>query len=179
MDNKKEIERNNLHSTIWKIAEELRGAIDGWDFKQYVLGILFYRYISENFTKYINDGERESGDPNFNFETLNDNVVNEENRTDLIKEKGFYIKPSFLFTSVVKNAENDENLNETLETIFKSIEESSIGYDSEKNLKGLFNDIDVNNNRLGSTTQERNKRLARILIRIKHKIFEFYFEKNC
>lgn len=166
MDNKKEIERNNLHATIWKIADELRGTIDGWDFKQYVLGILFYRYISENLTKYIDDYEHEAGNNNFSFQTCNDNEVDKELEDQLINEKGFYIKPSFLFANVVKNAEKNENLNVTLETIFSSIEQSCIGHDSEKNLKGLFNDIDVNNSRLGSTTQERNKRLARILIRI-------------
>ena len=113
-DNRKEQERDELHRTIWGIANDLRGSVDGWDFKQYVLGMLFYRYISENFANYINDGEREAGDADFDYAQLSDSDA-EQARDDLIKTKGFFILPSQLFCSVRSRAPLDENLNETLE----------------------------------------------------------------
>lgn len=120
-DNRKEQERAELHRTIWNIANDLRGSVDGWDFKQYVLGMLFYRYISENIAAYINAGEHEAGDTTFDYAHLSDEMA-EEARTDLVETKGFFILPSALFENVRANAPDDENLNETLENVFKSIE---------------------------------------------------------
>lgn len=161
-DNRKEQERDELHRTIWGIANDLRGSVDGWDFKQYVLGMLFYRYISENFANYINDGEREAGDVNFDYAQLSDSDA-EQARDDLIKTKGFFILPSQLFCSVRSRAPLDENLNETLEAVFQAIEDSAKGSDSEANFSGLFDDIDVNSNKLGGTVAERNKRLVKLM----------------
>ena len=161
-DNRKEQERDELHRTIWGIANDLRGSVDGWDFKQYVLGMLFYRYISENFANYINDGEREAGDATFDYAQLSDSDA-EQARDDLIKTKGFFILPSQLFCSVRSRAPLDENLNETLEAVFQAIEDSAKGSDSEANFSGLFDDIDVNSNKLGGTVAERNKRLVKLM----------------
>ena len=161
-DNRKEQERDELHRTIWGIANDLRGSVDGWDFKQYVLGMLFYRYISENFANYINDGEREAGDADFDYAQLSDSDA-EQARDDLIKTKGFFILPSQLFCSVRSRAPLDENLNETLEAVFQAIEDSAKGSDSEANFSGLFDDIDVNSNKLGGTVAERNKRLVKLM----------------
>lgn len=161
-NNKKEQERAELHRTIWNIANDLRGSVDGWDFKQYVLGILFYRYISENITTYINKGEWESGKTEFDYAKIPDNEADAA-REDLVKTKGFFILPSELFVNVCARAKNDENLNETLENVFKNIEASAQGTASEDNFKGLFDDIDVNSNKLGRTVTERNEKLTKIL----------------
>jgi len=162
MDNKKEQERAELHRTIWGIANALRGSVDGWDFKQYVLGILFYRYISENLTNYINRGEFEAGNIDFDYSLLNDEdaIVAKE---DLIRTKGFFILPSELFVNVRKRADKDENLNVTLHTIFNNIENSASGTESESDLKGLFDDIDVNSNKLGGTVAKRNENLVNLI----------------
>ena len=161
-DNKRDIERAELHRTIWNIANDLRGSVDGWDFKQYVLGMLFYRYVSENLTNYINKGEWEAGNTDFDYAELSDEEAIEI-KDDMVQTKGFFILPSELFQNVRKNAAKDKNLNETLERIFKNIEASTIGAKSEKNFKGLFDDIDVNSNKLGNTVEERNKKLVKIL----------------
>lgn len=161
-DNKRDIERAELHRTIWNIANDLRGSVDGWDFKQYVLGMLFYRYISENLTNYINKGEWEAGNTDFDYAELSDEEAIEI-KDDMVQTKGFFILPSELFQNVRKNAAKDKNLNETLERTFKNIEASTIGAKSEKNFKGLFDDIDVNSNKLGNTVEERNKKLVKIL----------------
>ena len=161
-DNRKEQERAELHRTIWGIANDLRGSVDGWDFKSYVLGILFYRYISENITAYINAGEHEAGDTSFNYAKLSDAQA-EEARADLVATKGFFILPSHLFENVRARAASDENLNETLETVFKNIESSAQGTRSEDDFKGLFDDIDVNSNKLGGTVAKRNERLVKLL----------------
>ena len=162
IDNRKEQERAELHRTIWSIANDLRGSVDGWDFKQYVLGMLFYRYISENLTSYINEGEHATGDTTFNYAALAD-IAAEQARDDLVKTKGFFILPSELFENVLKKAASDENLNETLEGVFKSIESSAQGTESEANFKGLFDDIDVNSNKLGGTVARRNERLVKLM----------------
>ena len=159
---KREQERQQLHSTIWGIANKLRGSIDGWDFKQYVLGIIFYRYISENLTNYINEDEHKSGNLNFDYKKTDDNNALKI-KNEIIKSKGFFILPSELFQNIQNNAANDENLNITLENIFKNIEDSSNGTKSEKNFKGLFEDIDVNNRKLGPSVKERNKKLFTLL----------------
>lgn len=159
---KREQEREEIHRSIWAVADELRGAVDGWDFKNYVLGAMFYRYISENFTTYINEGEFEAGNKNFDYANLSDEVA-EKARGDLVNEKGFFILPSELFANVQKKASKDENLNETLEKIFRHIEESSAGSEFENSFKGLFDDFDVNSNKLGSSVGKRNERLAKIL----------------
>lgn len=161
-DNRKEQERAELHRTIWNIANDLRGSVDGWDFKQYVLGMLFYRYISENLTNYINQGEIEAGNTEFDYAKLSDEEA-EQAREDMVKTKGFFILPSELFENVRKRASKDENLNETLESIFKNIEATAQGTDSEKNFKGLFDDIDVNSNKLGGTVAQRNDRLVKLM----------------
>ena len=162
MNNKKEQERAELHKAIWSIADDLRGSVDGWDFKQYILGIMFYRYISENITNYINDGERKAGETNFDYAKLSDSEA-ETAREELVKTKGFFILPSELFENVCKKARNDENLNETLEKIFNNIENSAKGSESEDDFAGLFDDIDVNSNKLGPTVPKRNERLVKIL----------------
>ena len=158
----KEQEREELHKAIWNIANDLRGSVDGWDFKQYVLGFMFYRYISENITDYINAGEFEAGNATFNYANISDEQA-EQVRDDMVKTKGFFILPSQLFVNVRKNAKNDADLNETLEKIFKSIESSAQGTDSEENFKGLFDDVDVNSNKLGATVARRNEKLVKLL----------------
>nr|WP_305878025.1 type I restriction-modification system subunit M [Helicobacter pylori] len=155
------LECNELHNTIWKVANELRGSVDGWDFKQYVLGILFYRYISENMTHYINKQEREHN-PDFDYANLSDEEAKSA-REVIINEKGFFIPPSALFCNTLKNAPSNEDLNVTLQNIFTEIEKSSLGTPSEENVKGLFADLDVNNNKLGSSHQNRVEKLTKIL----------------
>jgi len=161
-DNRKEQERTELHRTIWSIANDLRGSVDGWDFKQYVLGMLFYRYISENLAKYINQGEWEVGDSAFDYAKLSDEKA-EQAREELVSTKGFFILPSELFVNVHRRAASDDNLNETLENIFKHIEASAKGFGSEGDFKGLFDDIDVNSNKLGGTVAKRNERLVKLI----------------
>ena len=155
-------ERDELHKAIWSIADELRGSVDGWDFKQYVLGTMFYRYISENLTNYINKGEHEAGNIDFDYATMPDADA-ETARDDLVDEKGFFILPSELFCNVRASASQDENLNETLETVFKNIEASAQGHVSEGDFKGLFDDYDVNSNKLGATVAKRNEKLLKLL----------------
>ena len=162
VDTKKEQERDELHRAIWAIADELRGSVDGWDFKSYVLGTMFYRYISENIANYINAGEIEAGDTDFDYSKISDEDA-EEIRDDLVNSKGFFILPSELFCNVCKNCDNDENLNETLEKVFRNIENSAKGSQSEDNFSGLFDDFDVNSNKLGATVQKRNENLAKLL----------------
>ena len=158
----KEGQRAELHKTIWRIANDLRGSVDGWDFKSYVLGMLFYRFISENLTAYINKSEREAGDPSFDYARLGDTQA-EFGRKETVEEKGFYILPSELFQNVRKRAANDANLNETLARVFKNIEGSAVGADAEDDLKGLFDDLDVNSSKLGNTVAKRNEKLVKLL----------------
>ena len=158
----REQERNELHKTIWAIANDLRGSVDGWDFKQYVLGMLFYRFISENLTNYINKEERKTGNNSFKYEVLSDEDA-ERGRADTVVEKGFYILPSELFSNVLNGAKNNPNLNETLSLIFNNIENSAKGTASEDDLKGLFDDLDVNSSKLGDTVTKRNERILKIM----------------
>ena len=162
MNNNKETERAELHKTIWRIANDLRGSVDGWDFKTYVLGMLFYRFISENLTAYLNQQERKAGIPDFEYATLGDTDA-EFGRVETVKEKGFYILPSHLFANVRQQARHDTNLNETLSRVFKDIEGSAIGADSEDDIKGLFDDLDINSNKLGPTVAKRNEKLVKLL----------------
>jgi type I restriction enzyme M protein len=155
-------QRAELHKTIWRIANDLRGSVDGWDFKSYVLGMLFYRFISENLTTYVNKGEHDAGETEFDYAALQDEQA-EFGRKETVAEKGFYILPSELFVNVRKRAANDPNLNETLERVFKNIEGSAIGTDSEDDLKGLFDDLDVNSSKLGNTVAKRNEKLVKLL----------------
>jgi len=155
----KDQERAELHKSIWQIANNLRGSVDGWDFKQYILGMLFYRFISENLAKYINENEP---DEHFDYAKLSDSDA-EFWRKETVREKGFYILPSELFVNVVKNAKNDPNLNETLSKVFKHIESSAHGTESEDDIKGLFDDFNVNSNKLGNTVEQRNKKLTELL----------------
>lgn len=158
----KEGQRAELHKTIWRIANDLRGSVDGWDFKSYVLGLLFYRFISENLTAYLNKGEHAAGNPDFDYATISDAEA-ELGRKDTVQEKGFYILPSELFVNVRERAVSNVNLNETLERTFKNIEGSAVGTGSEDDLKGLFDDLDVNSNKLGQTVAKRNEKLVKLL----------------
>ena len=155
-------QKQELFKAIWNTAEDLRNSVDGWDFKSYVLGFLFYRFISENITNYINQMQREAGEPDFDYAEFSDEEAIGA-KDDLVREKGFFILPSQLFCNVRKNAKNDPDLNVTLENIFKSIEASAIGTESEQDLKGLFADIDVNSNKLGNTVEKRKEQLTKIL----------------
>jgi len=161
-DSRKEAERAELHRTIWNIANDLCGSVDGWDFKQYVLGILFYRYISENLSNYVDSDEHAAGNESFRYADLSDEEA-EAIRSYMVNTKGFFIPPSDLFENVRKRAPSDENLNETLEKVFDGIEGSAIGTESEGDLKGLFDDLDINSNKLGGTVADRNKKLVRLL----------------
>ncbi len=161
-DIKKEQEREELHRAIWVIADDLRGSVDGWDFKSYVLGTMFYRYISENLTNYINEGEWAAGNADFDYAKMADADA-EEARDGLIQEKGFFMLPSELFCNVRAMAPRDENLNMTLETVFNHIENSAKGSVSESSFAGLFDDFDVNSNKLGATVAKRNEKLVKLL----------------
>ena len=161
-DNKKEQEREELHRAIWAIADDLRGSVDGWDFKSYVLGIMFYRYISENLTNYINADEIAAGNADFDYAKLSDEEA-EQARDDLVQTKGFFILPSELFVNVRARAPQDDNLNMTMEAVFRHIEDSAKGTESEDDFAGLFDDIDVNSNKLGATVPKRNAMLVKLL----------------
>ena len=151
-------QRAELQRRIWQIANDVRGSVDGWDFKQYVLGSLFYRFISENFANYI-----EGGDKSVNYAGLSDDIITPEIKTDAVKTKGYFIYPSQLFKNVVANANTNPNLNTELKQIFNDIENSAIGYPSEQDIKGLFADFDTTSNRLGNTVSDKNSRLAAVL----------------
>lgn len=155
-------ERAELHKTIWRIANDLRGSVDGWDFKSYVLGILFYRFISENLANYINEHQKKAGVKDFDYLNLPDDKA-EFARKEIVLEKGFFILPSELFANVRSNAKNDPNLNETVSNVFKHIESSAVGSPSEYDLKGLFDDLDVNSNKLGGTVSKKNETLIKLL----------------
>ena len=161
--NNETTQRAELHRKIWAIADNVRGAVDGWDFKQYILGILFYRFISENITEFFNAAEREAGDLDFNYANISDEEAEKDFRPNTVEDKGFFILPSQLFENVVKNAADNENLNTDLANIFKAIEGSAVGFASEDAIKGLFEDVDTTSNRLGGTVAEKNKRLTDIL----------------
>jgi len=158
----KEAERAELHKTIWRIANDLRGSVDGWDFKAYVLGILFYRFISENLTVYLDEAEHRAGNEEFSYAALPDAQA-EFGRAETVKEKGFYILPSDLFVNVRARARHDQDLNETLSRVFTRIEASAVGTDSEDDFKGLFDDLDVNSPKLGPTVAKRNEKLVKLL----------------
>ena len=161
-------ERVELHKTIWQIANDLRGSVDGWDFKNYVLGFLFYRFISEDLTAYLNKLQAEAGEEDFDYANISDEIVDKDiyARNHVISEKGYFIYPSELFKNVAARAENDNNLNETLARIFKNIEGSAMGTDSESDMKGLFSDIDVNSPKLGATVSKRNELLTKLMQKI-------------
>lgn len=151
-------QRAELQAQIWRIANEVRGSVDGWDFKHFVLGTLFYRFISENFTNYI-----EAGDESVNYAGLPNDVITPEIKEDAIKTKGYFIYPSQLFVNIAKKANDNENLNTDLAAIFSAIENSASGYPSEDDIKGLFADFDTTSNRLGNTVENKNSRLASVI----------------
>lgn len=151
-------QRAELQSQIWKIANDVRGSVDGWDFKQFVLGSLFYRFISENFSNYI-----EAGDDSVNYAALDDSIITPEIKDDAVKTKGYFIYPSQLFSNIAQNANDNENLNTDLAAIFSAIESSASGYPSEHDIKGLFADFDTTSNRLGNSVKDKNSRLAAVL----------------
>jgi type I restriction enzyme M protein len=150
-------QREELQRRIWQIANDVRGSVDGWDFKQYVLGMLFYRFISENFKEFMQAGE------DFDYASIDDDMITPEIKEDAIKTKGYFIYPSELFENVLKKAPNNQNLNTDLRAIFDSIENSAIGYPSEEAIKGLFGDFDTTSNKLGNTVEEKNKRLLAVM----------------
>ena len=155
-------ERAELHKTIWKIANDLRGSVDGWEFKAYVLGSIFYRFISENICDYFNQRMRDLGYSDFNYADMPDDQA-QGGKNDAVQTKGFFMLPSQLFQNVVKTADKDENLNEHLTSIFRSIEASAVGTPSEDDLRGLFSDFSVDSASLGSTVIKRNQLLAKVL----------------
>ena len=151
-------QREELQAAIWKIANEVRGAVDGWDFKQFVLGTLFYRFISENFVLFMENGDESIDYTNWPDEQLSQEIIHE-----VTKDKGYFIYPSQLFSHIAKNANTNPNLNTDLAAIFTAIEGSANGYDSEHDIKGLFADFDITSNRLGNTVEEKNRRLAAVI----------------
>lgn len=176
MNNKKEQEREELHKTIWKIANELRGSVDGWDFKQYVLGLLFYRFISENIENYVNDNQRKAGITDFQYRNISD----EEallGKSQILEEKGFFILPSELFCNIKKGADKNENLNVVISNVFNNIEASARGTASENDVKGLFDDFTIDN-KLGNTVDERNEKLVKLLNAIGDLNFGDYEDNN-
>ena len=176
MNNKKEREREELHKTIWKIANELRGSVDGWDFKQYVLGLLFYRFISENIENYVNENQRKAGITDFQYRNISD----EEallGKSQILDEKGFFILPSELFCNIRKGADKNENLNVVISNVFNNIESSARGTASEDDVKGLFDDFTIDN-KLGNTVDERNQKLVKLLNAIGNLNFGNYQDNN-
>ena len=176
MNNKKEREREELHKTIWKIANELRGSVDGWDFKQYVLGLLFYRFISENIENYVNENQRKAGITDFQYRNISD----EEallGKSQILDEKGFFILPSELFCNIRKGADKNENLNVVISNVFNNIESSARGSASEDDVKGLFDDFTIDN-KLGNTVDERNEKLVKLLNAIGELNFGDYEDNN-
>lgn len=176
MNNKKELERAELHKTIWKIANELRGSVDGWDFKQYILGLLFYRFISENIENYVNENQRKAGMNDFKYRDMSD----EEallGKSQILEEKGFFILPSELFCNIKKGAASNENLNVVISNVFNNIEASARGTASEDDVKGLFDDFTIDN-KLGNTVDERNKKLVKLLNAIGDLNFGDYEDNN-
>lgn len=172
----KDREREELHKTIWKIANELRGSVDGWDFKQYVLGLLFYRFISENIENYVNENQRKAGITDFQYRNISD----EEallGKTQILEEKGFFILPSELFCNIKKDADKNENLNVVISNVFKNIESSARGTASENDVKGLFDDFTIDN-KLGNTVDERNEKLVKLLNAIGNLNFGDYEDNN-
>lgn len=165
-------QRQELQAKIWRIANDVRGSVDGWDFKQFVLGTLFYRFVSENFTNYI-----EGGDKSVNYASLADDVITAEIKDDAIKTKGYFIYPSQLFVNVAKTANTNTNLNTDLKAIFDAIESSANGYPSEPDIKGLFADFDTTSTRLGNTVESKNETLAKVLKRVEELDFG-NFEDN-
>ncbi len=151
-------QRAALQRQIWQIANDVRGSVDGWDFKQYVLGTLFYRFISENFASYI-----EAGDESIHYTELGDDIITNDIRDDAIKTKGYFIYPSQLFANIAKGANHNDSLNTDLAQIFAAIEASASGYPSEGDIKGLFADFDTTSNRLGNTVKDKNARLAAVI----------------
>lgn len=176
MNNKKELERAELHKTIWKIANELRGSVDGWDFKQYILGLLFYRFISENIENYVNENQRKAGINDFKYRDMSD----EEallGKSQILEEKGFFILPSELFCNIKKGAASNENLNVCISNVFNNIEASARGTASEDDVKGLFDDFTIDN-KLGNTVDERNEKLVKLLNAIGDLNFGDYEDNN-
>lgn len=151
-------QRAELHRQIWAIANDVRGSVDGWDFKQYVLGALFYRFISENFANYI-----EAGDDSIRYAALDDIIITNDIKEDAVRTKGYFIYPSQLFCNVAAKANTNDRLNADLNSIFVAIESSASGFPSEPDIKGLFADFDTTSNRLGSTVKDKNIRLAAVL----------------
>ncbi len=172
-------QREELHKTIWNIADSLRGAIDGWEFKSYILCTIFYRFISENLCDYINKLQADAGVDGFDFASLSDDEANDEGvRSQMVQEKGYYILPSQLFINVANNAKDNDNLNETLSKVFTAIEASAQGSPSEFAIRGLFSDFAVNNSQLGNSVSKRNELIAKVLISIRDLDLGSSFEDN-
>lgn len=171
-------ERAELHRIIWRIANDLRGSVDGWDFKQYVLGMMFYRFISENLSEYNNKYEHDAGDLDFDYAKLHNSDIDQDLVHDIIEERGFFLFPSQLFENVYAQARSDENLNETLEKVFQAVETSTKNTQSERNFAGLFDDFDVNSKKLGSSVQDRNKTLYKLMSAVAEMKLETSYQQN-
>lgn len=170
-------QREELHKTIWNIADGLRGAVGGWEFKAYVLGTLFYRFISENLTAYINKLQHDAGIEDFDYAQMKDEDA-ESARSQIVEEKGYFILPSQLFINLCKRCEHDDNLNMTLSSIFKEIEGSATGTESEDKMKGLFNDFNVNDSQLGADVKTRNALISKVLLKVRDMDLGEDFEDN-
>ena len=171
------LQKEELHRTIWNIADELRGAVGGWEFKAYVLGTLFYRFISENLTEYINSLQHDAGMTDFDYAEMDDEEAAPA-KDQIVAEKGFFILPSQLFCNVCKRCEEDENLNMTLSRIFRDIEGSAMGTPSEDDFRGLFNDFNLDNSQLGADVKTRNRLIAKVLIKINDMDLGEDFQEN-
>lgn len=174
-----QVQREELHKTIWSIADSLRGAIDGWEFKSYILCTIFYRYISENLCNYVNDLQRKAGEEGFDYAAISDEDANDDYfKAQMVQAKGFFILPSQLFINVANNAPKDDNINETLSRVFNSIEATTLGTPSELAFKGLFSDFAVNNSQLGNTVVSRNELIKKVLFAIRDLNLGTNFEDN-
>lgn len=149
-------------SGIVQIAEKFHSETEAWDLKAYVLGTLFYRFLSEDLAAFIDNEEHAAGVSDFNYATLDD-ITAEMARLTTISEKGYFLLPSQLYEAVQANAAKDENLNETLKAVFGAIEGSANGTASQHAYSGLFSGFDPNATALGETVPSRNKRLADLL----------------
>jgi type I restriction-modification system, M subunit len=171
-------EHAELHRIIWRIANDLRGSVDGWDFKQYVLGMMFYRFISENLSEYNNKYEHDAGDLDFDYAKLHNSDIDQDLAHDIIEERGFFLFPSQLFENVYAQARTDENLNETFEKVFQAVETSTKNTQSERNFAGLFDDFDVNSKKLGSSVQDRNKTLYKLMSAVAEMKLETSYQQS-
>lgn len=156
-------EKRTIQKIMWDLLTELRGQIDGWDFKNYSLTMIFYKFLSENFEQYINNNEKESGDENFKYSEITNAEAEEDFKSSLLEYPGYFIKPSELFCNIHKNANTNENLNVSIKDAFNNIQASTIGTEAEENIKGIFDDFDVSTSKLGKDVKEKNETLRKLV----------------